>query len=238
MDWQDDAVVLSSMVLGTSSALRLNLLTREHGRASGMYRPAAARKGGARYSPQAGEITRARWRGRLEEHLGNWQLNPIRCHLTHSMSHAGKLQAVLATVGLCDHLLPEQHPYPRLFDACLAFIDGLAQENWLQRYIGFELVLLAELGFGLSLDRCAVTNSLQDLAYVSPKTGRAVSITGAGIYAPRLLPMPHLPQEWLNLTGFFLNTYAAQGRRLPPARDGLVQQLQALHQPQAVCQSA
>jgi len=99
---------------------------------------------------------------------------------------------------------------------------------------------LEELGFGLDLTRCAVTGSRDDLAYVSPKTGRAVSAEGAGRWADKLLPLPMclLGQgpvngaevvDGLRTTGYFLRTWLAPSlgdRPLPPARDRLAEQLQ------------
>jgi hypothetical protein len=97
------------------------------------------------------------------------------------------LGAVCALLSFC---LPERAPYPALYARSLALLDGLGAERWADAYLGWELALLTEMGFGLSLETCAVTGSTEDLIYVSPRTGRAVSRKGAGDWADRLLPFP------------------------------------------------
>ena len=87
--------------------------------------------------------------------------------------------------------LAEREPHPRLYAGLLKLLEGmLADPRWLETQVRFELLLLQELGFALDLDRCAVTGAADDLAYVSPRTGRAVSRSGAGDLAVRLLPLP------------------------------------------------
>ncbi len=228
MQWQDKAIVLSTRALA-QTGVRLTALTADHGRAAGLYRP-SARKNGGRYIPQVGELVSLNWRARLAEHLGNWQLDPLHNHLPYTLSSPLKLQAVSAMAGLCEALLPEHHPYPQLYDACCRLLINLAQpdwRDWMACYVDFEMTLLQDLGFQLDLGRCAVTGTTSNLAYVSPKSGRAVSQAGAGDYASRLLPLP-APSDvlgWLDLTGFFLRRYGADGRRLPAARDALLAML-------------
>jgi DNA repair protein RecO (recombination protein O) len=231
MQWQDKAIVLSTRALA-QTGVRLTALTSGHGRAAGLYRP-TARKNGGRHVPQVGEVVTLHWRARLAEHLGNWQLEPLHNHLPYTLSNPAKLQAVSAMTGLCEALLPEHHPYPQLYDACCRLLIDLAQPDWpdwINSYVAFEMTLLQDLGFQLDLGRCAVTGTTSNLAYVSPKTGRAVSLAGAGDYASRLLPLPAQTDAlaWLELTGFFLRRYGADGRRLPAARDALIDQLTIL----------
>jgi DNA repair protein RecO (recombination protein O) len=121
----------------------------------------------------------------------------------------------------------------------LELLDVLVEEkDWPERYVRFELALLAELGFGLDLQACAVTGQTADLAYVSPRSGRAVSRQGAGRYADRLLPLPGFllgqeraepaqVQAGLRLTGAFLrrHLFDASERAMPNARERLIRQL-------------
>jgi len=114
----------------------------------------------------------------------------------------------------------------------------LEDDRWLAPYVGFELALLAELGFGLDLSACAVTGATEDLVYVSPTSGRAVTQKGAGEYADRLLPLPpFLVGEGdadtgqilcgLRLTGAFLrrHVFDATDRAMPGSRDRLIARL-------------
>ncbi|MBM3602627.1 MAG: DNA repair protein RecO [Alphaproteobacteria bacterium] len=222
MQWQDKAIVLSARALA-QTGVRLSVLTAEHGRAAGLYRP-AARKNGGRHVPQVGDLVSVQWGGRLAEHLGHWRLETVHNHLPYTLANPAKLQAVSAMTSLCDALLPEHHPYPQLYDACSQLVQNLAHPDWMTSYVRFELSLLQDLGFQLDLGRCAVTGTTSNLAYVSPKTGRAVSHAGAGDYASRLLPLPDSTDAlgWLKLTGYFLHRYGAEGRRLPAARDTLL----------------
>lgn len=89
---------------------------------------------------------------------------------------------------------PEDQPFPRLYAALAALLDLVCAAPsarwWLRAMVRYEALLLAELGFGLDLERCAVTGERADLAYVSPRTGRAVSVHAAGVYAEKLLVLP------------------------------------------------
>jgi DNA repair protein RecO (recombination protein O) len=117
-------------------------------------------------------------------------------------------------------LVPGNVVYPRLFEALDGLLAALeaapAARGWAAALVRFELLLLAELGFGLDLAECAATGATGDLAFVSPKSGRAVSRAAAGAYADRLFRLPSFLVEggpaagWndifdgLRITGHFL----------------------------------
>ncbi|MCT4684134.1 MAG: DNA repair protein RecO C-terminal domain-containing protein, partial [Roseicyclus sp.] len=146
------------------------------------------------------------------------------------------LAGLNAVCALLSFALPERHAYPALHARSLVLLDGLGAERWAEAYLGWELALLEETGFGLDLTSCAATGVTQDLAYVSPRTGRAVSRAGAGEWAARLLPLPGVMRgvaggdpaevvEGLRTTGHFLSEHLAPSlgdRPLPPARQRLV----------------
>ena len=151
---------------------------------------------------QPGTQLAVTWRARLHEHIGVFSIEPIR-------SRAAVLEDPLALAGLTSicallHLsLPERDPHPSLYGRTISLLDDVATgQPWLAPYLRWELALLEEIGFGLDLSSCAVTGSREDLAYVSPRTGRAVSRLGAGDWAPKLLPLPpgltHL--HWLTVS--------------------------------------
>jgi len=181
----------------------------------------------------------AKWRGRLAEHLGT-----VTCELTapraaRCMADADALAALASACALCDAALPERLPMPRLYVRLAALLDEVAAlaPDWRRTYVAWEVALLAELGFGLDLSACAVTGTREDLAYVSPRSGRAVSRAGAGVYADRLLPLPTFlidPEapadrraiaDGLRLAGHFLNAHVFTERRIPDARARLVARL-------------
>jgi DNA repair protein RecO (recombination protein O) len=236
MLWTDEGVVLAVRRHGESAAI-VSVFTRDHGRHAGLVRGGFGRR--ARPIYQQGNILQVAWRARLAEQLGalTGELKtPLAARL---LADPGRLAGLAAACALLETTLPERDPHRRLFDALGAWLEQLAGDRqWLEGYVRFELGLLAELGFGLDLSRCAVSGSSEDLVYVSPTSGRAVSRAGAGAYADRLLPLPPFlldrgpadPAQLaagLRLTGTFLrrHLFDASDRSLPEARDRLLARL-------------
>ncbi len=189
MQWDDEGIVLASRRHGETSAV-VSLLTRVHGRHAGLMRGGAGRK--ARGMLQPGNLVEASWRGRLAEHLGSYTLEMSAAQGTKLLDDADRLACLASSCGIVEQTLPERHPYPAIYDGFCALIDALLSDNgaWAAVYVRWEVGLLDQLGFGLDLTTCAVTGGQDDLAYVSPKTGRAVSAAAAEPYKSRLLPLP------------------------------------------------
>jgi DNA repair protein RecO (recombination protein O) len=139
-------------------------------------------------------------------------------------------------------VLPEEHSYPQLYSALSALLDAIcaapSAKGWSVGLVRYELLLLSELGFGLALDKCAVTGSGDDLVYISPKSATAVSAGAGALYKDRLLPLPAflsapVTPEWddifdgLRVTGFFLKRHFFEDRRkdVMAARSVLVDRL-------------
>jgi DNA repair protein RecO (recombination protein O) len=244
MEWTDDAIVLSAQPHGETS-LVVHLLTREHGRHAGRVRGGR----GARTAPtyQTGNLVLAQWRARLEEHLGMLVCEPLHGYAAALIDDPGRLAALAAAAATAEATVPEREPHPEVFESTLMLLAALeAGADWKVAYVRWELELLAGLGFGLDLSRCAATGAAADLAYVSPKSGRAVSRAGAGTYKDRLLRLPPFlaapagkappadvpPEEVadaLALTGFFLQRHALHERKLPPARLRFSDRLRTKH---------
>ncbi len=236
MFWTDEGVLLAARRHGESSAI-VSVFTERHGRHAGLVRGGFGRR--ARPVYQQGNVLQITWRARLSEQLGaiTGELRvPLAARL---MADPARLAGLAATCALLETTLPERDPHPALYAVLSAFLEQLVQDpEWLERYIRFELALLAELGFGLDLARCAVTGTSEDLIYVSPASGRAVSRNGAGVYADRLLALPPFllgrgPADagqlaaGLRLTGAFLrrHLFDASDRAMPEARDRLLARL-------------
>lgn len=232
MEWRDQGAVLSVRRHGETSAI-VEVFTAEHGRHAGVVRGGVSRKLAPILQPGAQiDVT---WRARLDEHLGAFTVEPIRSRAAAIMADRGALAALNAVTGLLVFSLPEREPHPFLYRSSLALLDLLGHSpDWPVAYLQWELSMLEELGFGLDLSSCAVTGSRDDLAYVSPRTGRAVSAEAAGEWADRLLPLPlcllgQSPldmgeiREGMRTTGHFLNRLAAEmgNRPLPGARQRL-----------------
>ena len=173
MEWDDDAFVLSARVHGETGAI-VDLLTAEHGRHAAHVAGGASR----RMKPflQAGARVIVHYRSRLSEQLGSASLEPVGEGPSSLFDDALALMGLTAAAAVAAGALPEREPHPGAFLGLEAFIAALAAvRDWPAVYVRFEVGLLQDLGFGLDLTRCAATGALDDLIYVSPRTGRAVS---------------------------------------------------------------
>lgn len=234
MEWRDQGALLAVRRHGETSAI-IEVFTENHGRHAGVVRGGASRKNTPVLQPGAQlDVT---WRARLDEHIGSYKVEPLKSRAAQVMGDRLALIGLNAVNGLLSFCLPEREPHPHLYERTMALLDMLGTSQvWPLAYLRWELALLDEMGFGLDLSSCAVSGSVDDLAYVSPKTGRAVSVAGAGEWADKLLPLPpsllgHGRAEFADIseglitTGFFLkNRLALQlsNRPLPDARQRLV----------------
>ena len=196
MQWSDEGIVISTRRHGESSVV-VELLTRAHGRHGGMVRGGR----GKRLRPvlQLGNKVRADWKARLPEHLGMYVLEPAKLRAALVMDDATRLLALQSVCALLGHVA-EREPHPHLFEATETLLGTLAGQGqggavkasygWQVQLVVWELGLLSELGFGLDLTCCAATGTTENLVYVSPRSGRAVSGVAGEPYRDKLLPLP------------------------------------------------
>jgi len=232
MEWSDDAIVLSVRAHGETGAI-LELLTRDHGSHAGLVRGGASRK--VKPSLQPGNSLHVQWRARLEEHLGSFTCELARARAGELMDGRDSLAGLNAFTAMTGAAMPEREAHAPVFLSGEVLLDALMTHDaahWLPLYVRWEAGLLEALGFGLDLSECAATGAKDDLAYVSPRTGRAVSRDAAGIYASRLFRLPRFlidataePVDGdiaagLALTGHFLldRVLRPHGKAMPPAR--------------------
>jgi DNA repair protein RecO (recombination protein O) len=227
LEWHDEGFVLAVRRHGENDVI-LSLLTREHGRHAGLVKGGGGRRGAALY--EIGNRLRADWRGRLVEQLGRYACEVQSQPAARLLDEPLRLSALAAAAAVAEAAMPEREPHPRAFDGFARLVESLlaapALTDWAAGYVRWELDLLAELGFGLDLGKCAVSGATTGLAFVSPASGRAVSEAAAGIWRERLLPLPAFLtggeadpdgiRQGLALTGAFLEGHALQ--RMPPAR--------------------
>ena len=235
MDWRDQGILLSTRRHGESAAI-IEVFTEAHGRHAGVVRGGASRK----IAPilQPGAQLDVLWRARLEDHIGTYQVEPLRSRAAIAMSGRLPLAGLNAVTGLLSFCLPEREAHQPLYQRSEQLLDLLEQTDiWPLAYLNWELALLDEMGFGLDLSACAVTGQTDGLIYVSPKSGRAVSAQGAGDWADRLLPLPPClrgegpaPDDEiataLGTTGYFLEQRLAPelgNKPLPDARARFVE---------------
>jgi DNA repair protein RecO (recombination protein O) len=236
MQWQDEGFILAVRRHGESAAV-VSVFTGGHGRHPGLVRGGASRR--ALPVHQIGNRVQATWRARLADQLGSLTLELARPVAALLLDRPDRLAGLCAACALLEAGLPERDPHPNLYNSLSGLIDALVQEGaWWDRYVRFELDLLADLGFGLDLGRCAVTGGAEDLAFVSPRSGRAVSRAAAGPYVDRLLPLPPFltgqgPPDAaqiraaLQLTGAFLrrHLFDVSDTAVPRARQLLLDRL-------------
>ena len=231
MEWSDEGIVLGLRPFGENGAI-LEALTREHGRHAGLVRGAMSKRVKGALEP--GNMVKLGWRGRLDQQLGGYTVELSTARAAQFFDDALKLGGLQSACAICAALLPERELHLRVFEGLeqlLAKIGERTSPAWVEDYVRFELVLLEDLGFGLDLAECAVTGGTNDLRFVSPKTGRAVSTGAAEPYRDRLLRLPgflapeNMPLaandlvDGLALTGFFLDRVALEhGVALPQAR--------------------
>jgi DNA repair protein RecO (recombination protein O) len=239
MEWDAPAIVLDVRPYGEGDALA-TVITREHGPHRGLARGGASRAKAATW--QAGNMVQVQWIARLSDQLGSFTGELIHAGAAHAMQEALPLAMLTAICSVAEGALPEREPQPRIFEGLLHLIPRLPLgEAVLTELIEWELVVLSDLGYGLDFSMCAVTGRTDGLAYVSPKTGRAVTPDGAGEWADRLLPLPGFLtrsappdaagwRDGLRLTGHFLarDTFGNQHRPLPQARAMLYDRVAAM----------
>jgi DNA repair protein RecO (recombination protein O) len=230
MEWQDEGLVIGARKHGETAVI-LELMTRGHGRHLGVVR--GGRSKTMRPVLQPGNLVAALWRARLEDHMGVFAVEPLSARTARWLDRGVALHGV-ATLAALLRLLPERDPQEELFEMADAIALALDQPDAAAPLMArFELALLAALGFGLDLDRCAVTGARADLVFVSPKTGRAVSRDAGAPWGNRLLPYPRFLQEdagapgsmteivaAFRLTGHFLrrDVFTPRGADIPACR--------------------
>ncbi|MEP2829204.1 DNA repair protein RecO [Parvibaculum sp.] len=239
MDWRDEGIVLSARAHGETGAI-LELFTREQGRHLGLVHGGAGRR--MRSVLQPGNKLAAHWRARLSEHLGTYQVELVRPLAGLLMDDPLALLGLSAASAVCG-IVPEREGHPALFDGYEVLLETMQDEDvWPAIFVRWELGLLQELGFGLDLTQCAATGVREDLIYVSPKSGGAVSREAGEPYKDRLFRLPPFligaqagmatnedVAEGLRLTGHFLerHLFAAHERHLPDARIRLMEKMAA-----------
>lgn len=234
IDWRDEGILLSARKFGESSVIA-EIFTAENGRCAGVVRGGASRKMAPLLQP--GAQLQADWKARLSEHLGSYTVELIRSRSAQAMANRTALAGLNAVCALLAAALPEREAHPTLYKRTEQLLDLLDnQEVWPLAYVQWELALLSVLGFALDLTTCAVSGSADDLCYISPKSGRAVSRGAAGEWADRLLPLPSVLRgtgeadmpdilEALDVTGYFIREKLLSNLgdlKMPDARDRLL----------------
>ena len=214
MRWESNGLILNFSKYNEKSYI-LEIFTEEHGKHKGIIRGLHSKNKRSIIEP--GNEVFATWSGRLETHLGNYNVEPIKLWSSHVLQFKDKLSAISSICSLISLTMAERQPNPIIYFSSKELIEIVAskREDWIKEYVFWEMQLLSEIGYGLDLERCAVTSKSSDLVYVSPSSGRAVTNEGAGDFRNKLLPLPKFMTDFkanydnddiynaLNLTEFF-----------------------------------
>ncbi|HOO81355.1 MAG TPA: DNA repair protein RecO [Alphaproteobacteria bacterium] len=227
--WQDQGIVLRARAHGEHGAI-VSLLTAHHGRAAGYVRGGQGTK--LRGSLEVGNLVDVTWQSRTHDGLGAFTLELSKNVSAHLLQEPLKLAALQSACALCDAALPEREAHAGLYHGLQALFETLESDVWGAAYVLWEIALLKELGFSLDLTRCASGNGDENLMYVSPKTGKAVSASAGAPYKGKLLALAGFLKpgggemnekevmKGLEMTGHFLDTYVFthHSRGVPDAR--------------------
>lgn len=214
MRWESNGLILNFSKYNEKSYI-LEIFTEEHGKHKGIIRGLHTKNKRSIIEP--GNEVFATWSGRLETHLGNYNVEPIKLWSSHILQFKDKLSAISSICSLISLTMAERQPNPLIYFSSKKLIEIVAstRDDWIREYVSWEMQLLSEIGYGLDLERCAVTSKSSDLVYVSPSSGRAVTNEGAGDFKNKLLPLPKFMTDFkanydnddiynaLNLTEFF-----------------------------------
>jgi len=241
MQWSEEGTVLSLRRHGEANTL-LEFFTPRHGRHLGLVRGGRSQRLASQLQP--GNKLIATWRARLPEHLGTFSVEPVKLRVAVLMDNPLRLAALTSLCAMAG-LIAEREPHEQLYDAFEIVINALEDDAiWPALLVRWELGLLEELGFGLDLKSCAATGAAENLIYVSPKSGRAVSADAGSPYKHKLLILPSFLREktqmneitpgdivaGFRLTGYFLqqHVYGPRRTKFPEPRERLQAKFQAM----------
>jgi DNA repair protein RecO (recombination protein O) len=234
----DTGVILHTRPYGETHAVT-QIFTERHGRCAGLVHGGQGRRMGPIL--QAGNEVKAEWKGR-DESLGHFALEMVRARASEAMQDRFSIAGLTAACAVAHVCLPEREIHRPSFRAMSVLLDHLGDlDLWPVLMARWELGLLGELGFGLTLDRCAATGARDDLVYVSPRSACAVSAGAGAPYKDKLLPLPSFllgrsmkasladALDALSTTGHFIETRILHpsDKVLPEARIRVVGLLQS-----------
>lgn len=230
MEWTDEGIILGLRRHGEANAI-VEVLTARHGRHLGLVRGGGSRRQAPALQP--GNGVHLAWRARLDEHLGTFVVEVTQARAEGLMTSAHSAFAI-SHIGSLIRLLPERDPHPELYETLVEIVENLAEPALAGMLVArLELTMLAELGFGLDLESCAATGGRNDLLYVSPKSGRAVSREAGEPWRQQLFDLPYFLigrvaeppgaeklRAAFDLTGHFLarRVFDPRGVPLPESR--------------------
>ncbi|WP_168464397.1 DNA repair protein RecO [Wolbachia endosymbiont of Ctenocephalides felis wCfeT] len=221
MRWKGEGIIIATKKYGDKNLI-LSLFTKNYGKYRGLARVTKS----SSHKFQISNLLHVEWSAKLPENLGFFKCELIESSFHHFFSDRLKNIAIVSFASILEKVLPENESCTALYNNFRHFIEviKLSGEAWQSYYLNLELLLLTQLGFKLDLSQCAATGAKENLQFISPKTGRAVSKEVGNHYADKLLPFPQMLHDIYNnklqnsyslqefklglkITGYFLNKY-------------------------------
>ena len=235
MQWQETSIILSTRLF-SENFRRVTVFNSSHGKVSGLLR-------GVKVPVNRGDLSDVIWKGKTADQLGTFIIENIFSPFVHAFNSPPEIMAIDTACTLCYLGIPEKAPHQKLYEAFKNFLFSVSRGDkyeWLKDYAFFELIFLSEVGMGLDLKKCAVTKTTENLCYVSPRTGRAVSREVGKKYHDKLFRLPEFFCNHdaeasffdiycaLEITKHFLSIYfyGINNRELPLSRVQLLQWLE------------
>jgi DNA repair protein RecO (recombination protein O) len=229
ISWEDHGIVLAVRRLGEHDTI-LSLLTENQGRHAGVVKGGSGKRTRALLQP--GNVLKAAWRGRLDSHIGTYTVEPVHNFAASALSAPAALSGLSALCAMIETTLPEREPHGSIYRHTLRLLEHLGVAGWEAEYVLWEIALLRDMGYGLDFRNCAATGTTEDLAYVSPRTGRAVSRSAGAPYVDKLFTLPAFLRseqtdyepadivEGLALTGHFFeaHVFGPHQQKMPASR--------------------
>ena len=237
LEWEDNGIILSVRSHGETGGIA-SILTHDNGRAMGYVYGATSTK--TRGILEPGNLVSVHWKAKSHNQLGTFKLELEKSHAAEIMENPIKLTAIQSACALADKTLPEREKHTSVYEGTKALMAAFGTDIWAPTYIYWELGLLREIGFALNLSKCVVTGAGENLVYVSPKSGCAVSSAAGELYKEKLLSLPPFLRgekgfeegdilNGLKLTGHFLlhRVFSQSNSNLPEPRLRLEEKFRA-----------
>jgi DNA repair protein RecO (recombination protein O) len=235
MNFKDRGIILSKTPLKERNSI-VTVFTENHGIYSGVLRQYNKKSGD---DLTEGNLVDFFWSARLDEHIGFAKAELVKSYNVHLMINKSKLYAFNSIVSILKASFCEREPHNNLFPRLIQFMDGLKQDFSFEEYIKFELEILKESGYQLQFDSCVATGVCDELLYVSPKSGQAVSKNAGYPYKDKLLKLPQFLvndgdintdsiNESFKLTSYFFERYILIDKPNPLARHCFMELMQTI----------
>ena len=224
MQTDDEGIIIKKTKYRESSLL-ISFFSLNHGINSGLVKGVLKKDFG---TYEIGNKVYIKSSFRLDEQLWNCKFELIKNNSVNYFDNKNKLNTLLTICSIIDLSLPKNYPQIKIYNKTIDLMEGLLSKDWTVKYIFWELFLLSELGYGLDLEKCVVSGKKENLIYISPKSGKAVSKKEGEKYKNNLLYLPKFLinknveptkdslKQGISLTGFFINKFLKKNNKKIP----------------------